>query len=173
MFVVGFVIVVKYLSNKTFLNQIYLSFTSFIPWRRLFTFGINSSFLEMTGMTRLVIMNLETLLFLDKSAVRAPQQPQLLDSWSQLGLLLFFLNSIMKIKHLCLLFGIPPSIASRTVNKMLERVIHYLQFHDHSKIKFPNHAEKVHFATLVQRRKPTIHNVIGFVDGLSIFVECS
>ena len=124
-------------------------------------------------MTRLVIMNLETLLFLDKSAVRAPQQPQLLDSWSQLGLLLFFLNSIMKIKHLFLLFGIPPSIASRTVNKMLERVIHYLQFHDHSKIKFPNHAEKVHFATLVQRRKPTIHNVIGFVDGLSIFVECS
>ena len=78
----------------------------------------------------------------------------------------------MQIKYICLIFGIVPSTASGIINKMIKLVCKKLKRHDAAKIKFPNEEEKIQFAQLVQNREPTVDNIIGFVDGLAIPIQC-
>jgi hypothetical protein len=72
-------------------------------------------------MTRAASYTLEALYFPCEIRVRKKRgRPILLNTNSQLGLLLFYLNSTMKIKHLCLLFGVTPSTACEIINGMLK-----------------------------------------------------
>jgi hypothetical protein len=72
-----------------------------------------------------------------------------------------------------MIFGCAPTIAERTIDENVELVITELYNHPNAKIKFPNENEKQHFASLVHAREPTVPDVIGFSDGLSVAYECS
>ncbi len=52
--------------------------------------------------------------------------PRSLDPDGYLGLLLFYLGSKMQYGHLCLIFGITPSVCSRVINTMLKRTVQLL-----------------------------------------------
>jgi hypothetical protein len=77
----------------------------------------------------------------------------------------------METKFLCLLFGVSPSTLSLTIRNVLKRMIFYLQNYRESEIIFPDEEHKKIFANMIKRREPLVHNVIGFVDGLSILLN--
>jgi hypothetical protein len=56
---------------------------------------------------------------------------------------------------------------------MMKRVIKGLRNHPQAKIRFPNNNEMEDYARLINIREPTIDDVIGFLDGVSIAVQCS
>jgi len=72
----------------------------------------------MTGLSRQAFSLLHEVLFLGQQPQRTGR-PQLMPSTAQLGLFLFYIGSTMGIKHLCLMFGITPTIFSIIINKML------------------------------------------------------
>lgn len=87
--------------------------------------------------------------------------------------MLFYLGNTMPYKHLCLIFGITPSACSRIINKMLERVVNRLRYHPYARVKFPNNEKMQEFARMIELREPSVDDVIGFMDGLSLSSECT
>jgi len=80
----------------------------------------------------------------------------------------------MEIKFLCLIFGIPPTTCIRYINNVMKLVVKKLRNNPISRIHFPDtDEEKEYYASLIARREPSIRNCIGFVDGVSIAVQCS
>ena len=79
----------------------------------------------------------------------------------------------MKTKHLCLIFGIIPTTANKIILWMLKEVCAKLKNNEYAKISFPDPAKMAEFAAMVQVREPMVDNVIGFVDGLSLPIQCS
>jgi len=143
------------------------------PWMQLLNFGDAQSFLDLTGFSRDAFMRLERRLFTARERKGNAGRPLSLDFRGQLGLYLFFLNSKMQIKHLCLLFGIVPTTACKYIDAFIELVPRRLQHNRAARVKYPTQAEMVHYASLVQAREPLVDNIIGFVDGVSIPVQCS
>ena len=102
----------------------------FSPWTRLLNLGDEGSFITLTGFNftsfRLMVDILNpTVVEASITACR----PSALDFVGQLGLFLFFCNSNLKIKHLCMLFGVVPSTCSRVITKMLFLVCRVLSRH--------------------------------------------
>jgi hypothetical protein len=110
------------------------------PWRRLFLHGDSTSFLHMTGLTREAFRSLLDYLFdLDFIARhRRPGRPLSLPPEGNLGLFLFYLGSTMNYKHLCMLFGITPSVCSHIINKILSKVVRKLRNHPFAQVRFPD-----------------------------------
>ena len=147
------------------------------PWQHLMDNNDSSSFLLMTGLNRDAFNQLLDELIppnhrLRRTRRRRGRQWSLLAE-GQLGLLLFYLGSTMPYKHLCLIFGITPSACSRIINKMLERVVNRLRFHPYARVKFPNNEKMQEFARMIELREPSVDDVIGFMDGLSLSSECT
>ena len=145
------------------------------PWSHLLLNADNGSFLEITGFDRPTFMLLVQCL---KNTGETPGRrkrgrPPSLDFVGQVGLILLFYNSNLKTKHICLIFGIVPSVCNRYINKMLKRVAQKLRKNIHARIKWPNQEEMRECARLVQLREPTVRDVFAFADGCSIPVECS
>ena len=92
---------------------------------------------------------------------------------AELGMFLFFIGSTMNIKHLCLLFGTTPNVCSQTVRRMLKQVPRILRNNEFAKVVFPNNERMAQFAAMVQNHEPVAHDVIGFLDGVSLHSECS
>jgi hypothetical protein len=69
-------------------------------------------FLLVTGMGRNAFHRLKRFIFQNQPR-RVSGRTPLLDEVGQLGLLLLYLNSIMRLNDLCLIFGVTPSTASR------------------------------------------------------------
>ena len=145
------------------------------PWRKLFESGDESSFLHMTGLTRRAFVSLLGYLFdLEKIARhRKRGRPRSLSPDGYLGLLLFYLGSKMNYSHICLIFGITPSVCSRAINMMLKRTVQLLRDHPLAKVEFPGEAKMRDFASMVQRREPMVDDIIGFMDGVSFPVQCT
>ena len=144
------------------------------PWNKLLNYGDDKSFLEMTGFDRKTWMRLEDVIFPAKERLRSKRgRPSILDDRGQLGLFVFFLGSSMSLSQLCMIFGIVPSSASRFINRMLKKVPVKLRKNRFAQIKFPDETEKQKFALQIANRYPRIQNCIGFMDGLSIHVQCS
>ena len=150
------------------------------PWMKLYLYGDDISFLNLTGFTREAFKKLRKILFEHKFGIfknritnRNNGRPPLLDYNGQLGLLLYFLNSTLKEKHLCQLFGVTPAVCSRIINRMLELTYSKLKVNNIAKVKWPNEAEMALLASLVHNREPTVSDVIGFTDGCSIPIQCS
>ena len=80
---------------------------------------------------------------------------------------LIYANSRMEINHLCLSFGIIPSTCSIIIDDMMGRRTEIL-WTPHGVIKFPTKEEMKLIAARVQIREPSVDNVIGFVDGVSL-----
>jgi hypothetical protein len=119
------------------------------PWQRLYTHGDSSSFLVMTGLSRSAFQQLSLALFVDNNQQPIFQRgrPELLDCTSQLGLYLFFIGSTMGIKHLCLIFGVVPSVCSKVINRMLWLVVRKLKNHPLAKVRFPDADKKGNVCT--------------------------
>ena len=79
----------------------------------------------------------------------------------------------MGIKHLCLIFGVTPSVCSCTITTMSLLVVKKLKRHPLARVKFPNMDNMASFARQIQIHEPEVDDVIGFVDGLSLTSECT
>ena len=56
---------------------------------------------------------------------------------------------------------------------MLERVVNRLCLHPYACVKFPNNEKMQEFAQMIELREPSVDDVIGFMDGLSLSSECT
>ena len=92
-----------------------------LPWVKLYMSADDSSFLHMTGLNRQSFTVLLEYIFDLEAIVRCRRRgrPRSLSPDGYLGLLLFYLGSMMTDKHLCLIFGITPSVCNRAINSML------------------------------------------------------
>ena len=72
----------------------------------------------------------------------------------------------MSYKHLCMLFGITPSVCSRMINKMLSKVLRKLQNHPFAQVRFPDEHEMREYADMVQLQEPEVDDIIGFMDSV-------
>ncbi len=107
---------------------------------------------------------------------RARGRPCLLSPEGYLGLLMFYLGSTMSTmtyKHLCLIFGITPTVCSRLMNWMLKKVVWLLRGHPFVRVKFPNGEKMREFANMVRMREPMVDDIIGFMDGVSFLTGCT
>jgi hypothetical protein len=90
------------------------------PWRRLYDHADEASFLHVTGLNqRAFVMLMDHVFDLEALARRCHGRPRLLGPEGYLGLILFYLGSIVNYKHLFLIFGITPLVCSRGINWML------------------------------------------------------
>lgn len=141
-------------------------------WTHLRLHGDNRSFLTITGLSRRAFGTLHGILFPVVGGVRMGRPPQI-TSVDKLGMYLLFLGSRMTIDELCLIFGVVPSTMSEVIKEMMGLLVAKLSRNGSSCVKFPSKLEMAHYAELCRRRQPIVHNVIGFVDGLSIPVQCN
>ena len=158
--------------NRSKLTRSALLQPSLSPWNRLYMFGDESSFLEMTGFTRFAFNRLRQIVFPPQNADRKGR-PRSLDDNGELGLYLLYLGSQMKTKHLCTIFGTVPTTTEVTINKVMRMVCRSLKRNRIAEIKFPDKDKMSEFARMVEHREPMVKNVIGFVDGVSVPVQCS
>ena len=131
----------------------------------------------MTGLTRNAFWQLKNALLSEEErrnnvlGKRKRGRPPLLSLDSQFGLFLFYISSTMGYIWLCLLFRITPSSCSHFVNAMISRVCKNLAAHPLAEVRFPNDERKKQFAAQIQQWEPSIDDVIGFMDGLSLATE--
>ena len=146
-------------------------------WQQLLENGDSSSFLLLTGLNRRAFYMLLDIVIPRNHRLRSHRRRRgrqwSLSAEGQLGLLLFYLGSTMPYKHLCLIFGITPSACSRILNKMLDRIVSRLRFHPYARVKFPNNEKMQQFASMIESREPSVSDVIGFMDGVSLTSECT
>ena len=147
------------------------------PWQKLYKYADATSFLHMTGLTRecfhLLLADLFDLQVIARLRGHRSGRPRSLGHEGYLGLLLFYFGSTMSYKHLCLIFGITPSVCSRVIREMLRLVVRRLSDHPIARVRFPDRPKMQQFAEMVQRRAPIVSDVIGFMDGVSIPSECT
>ena len=79
----------------------------------------------------------------------------------------------MPYKHLCLIFGVTPSVCSRIINNMLRAAVRRLRHHLFARVKFPNEEKMKQFASMIELREPAARDVIAFMDGVSMTTECT
>lgn len=162
--------------RRCYLTKYALLPPNLTPWQRLLDFGDEQSFLLMTGMSKNGFLYLEDVLFGNSHRWmmrRRRGRPFGLDEKGLLGLYLFYIGSKMQSKHLCMIFGVTPSACSRIVNMMIKLVVRKLETNVHAAITFPDDEKQNTFAAMISRREPTVRDVVGFMDGLSVPCECS
>jgi hypothetical protein len=121
------------------------------PWTKLYQSADAVSFLHMTGLTRPSFTMLLDYLFDLEDIVHRHRcgRPRSLGPEGCLGLLLFYLGSTMHYKHLCMIFGITPSVCSWVINTMLRKVVRRLRSHPIAQVKFPNAPKMREFTDMV------------------------
>ncbi len=131
-------------------------------------------FLHVTGLNRRAFwLLLEHVFDLEEFIRRRCKRRHLLGPDGYLGLLLCYLGSTMNTKHLCLIFGITPSICRRTINWMLRKIVRSLRNHPFAGVKFLDGDKMREYAAMVQTREPLVDDIIGFMDGVSFPAECT
>jgi hypothetical protein len=145
------------------------------PWRKLYKSADDSSFLHMTGLNRHAFRLLLEYLFDDDKIVLVVDVDGLVH-WALTGILVcsfFYLGSTMQYKHLCLIFGLTPSVYGRAISLMLQRMVRLLNGHLFAKVKFPDNLKMREYVDMIQAREPLADDVIGFMDGVSFQSECT
>jgi len=162
--------------NRHYLTRSAILLPKFAPWRHLLKHGDSLSFLELTGMTRECFMMLHAeirkLEPFRRRLNRRKGRPKLLSLKDEIGLVLFYLTSHLRTKHLCLMFGIVPSVCNDTINRMLIAIITALDKHPSARVRFPTAEEMKRLSELVTKREPTVRDVIGFLDGCHFKISC-
>jgi hypothetical protein len=72
-----------------------------------------------------------------------------------------------------MIFGITPSVCSRVLRHMLKRVVKTLRWHPWLRVKFPDVNKMREYASMVQVREPLVDDVTGFLDSVSLSLECT
>ena len=157
--------------NRTYLHRCASLAPAESPWMKLYHYG-DAFFLTMTGMSHQAFLQFFDLLFIGghQQHYRGGGRPPLMDPVAQLGLYLFSVGSTMGIKHLCLIFGVTPSVCSCTITTMSLLVVKKLKRHPLARVKFPDMAS---FARQIQIHEPEVDDVIGFMDGFLLTSECT
>jgi hypothetical protein len=129
----------------------------------------------MTGLNRHAFKCLLWYLFDDDEILsrRRRGRPCSLGADGYLGLLLFYLGSTMQYKHLCLIFGLTPTVCGKGINWILRRSVRLLADHPFAKVKFPDDVKMREFASMVKAREPLAEDVIGFMDRVLFQTECT
>ena len=78
----------------------------------------------------------------------------------------------MNYKHLRLIFGIPPSVCSGGINRMLKKIVCALMDHPFAQVKFPDGDKMREYAARVKVREPIVNDIIDFMDGVSFSTKC-
>ena len=186
-FLLGLVIVYNTSRERKKLSRCAILPTSASPWRKVLRDGDDQSFFVLLGMEKRTFLLLHSIVMpvetysveqqqnvgLEGRRRKAAGRPAKITSKDKLGLYLMFLNSRMNINELCLIFGVTPSNCSRVIQYVRDLICTTLATREESKIKFPNPEEMEMFAELIRLREPLVTNCIGFVDGVSIPVQCS
>ena len=112
------------------------------PWRKLYHEGDESSFLQITGLTRDAFNALLHTVIPPGHYIRRRQRgrPWSLPPDGMLGLLMCYLESQMSNKWLCLIFRITPSPCLRILRRMLRMTVKRLRSHPLAQVEFPNEA---------------------------------
>ena len=171
-----FAILCVYVSvrNRHNLTKSALPSVSASAWAALFNFGDDASFLELTGFDRASFYELHDIIFFGEER-QSTGRPKKLDSYSELGLLLHYLNSTMRLKSLAQIFGAVPCIIGRSIDKMLVLTIQKLERHPKASVRWPT--DEAEIEDLSQRSATRIPYglfqkiIIGFLDGLSLLVS--
>ncbi len=123
-----------------------------ILWRNLYKQADLSSFLHLTGLSRRAFAMLMDYLFdlEDMAQHRRHGRPPSLGPVGYVRLLLFYLGSTMSYKHLCMIFGLTPTVCGRTINWMLRKTVQALSGHPLAKVRFPDRDKMREYAALVQ-----------------------
>jgi hypothetical protein len=100
-------------------------------------------------------------------------RPQLMPPTAQLSLYLIYIGSTMGIKHLCLIFGITPTVCSRVINQMMLLVVQRLNRHPLAMVKFPDAEKMKNFAQQINSHEPKVDDMIGFMDCLALTSVCT
>jgi hypothetical protein len=147
----------------------------FSPWRRLLNFADEGSFIEMTGFNFDTFRELVLAVASDdeRNCRRQVGRPKLLNIEDEIGLYLFFVNSTMRAKHLAMLFGVLPNTVTTTLRRLMKRIIKAIKNHPAARIQFPDDFKMREYAEMVRNREPSVHDVIGFLDGVALPVQCS
>ena len=167
------------LRTRSYLHRSALTSAHTSSWKQLLDNGDESSFLHMTGLTRHAFYLLRDALFSKDElrnlvlGKRKRGRPQLLNPDAKVGLLLFYIGSTMGIKWICMIFGITPSTCSHFINAMLTRACNKLAMHPFARVQFPDRDKMAQFAEQIKLREPSINDVIGFMDGLSLATQCT
>ena len=120
------------------------------PWRNLYENGDEGSFLNVTGFSREAFEEMHEYLYGDLPEHRGPGRPRLLNSRDELGIILTYLGSRMRLSELCLIFGCTPSRCSNIINHQLETLSQRLKRNLKARIHWPDtDHEKAYFAELV------------------------
>ena len=122
-------------------------------WKNLYENADPTSFLHMTGLTCDAFRALLDYLFDVEDIIQCRRcgRPRSLGPDGYLGLLLFYLESTMNNEHLCLIFGITPSVCSRALNWMLQKTVQLLKNNPLAMVRFPSNEKMRAFANMVQR----------------------
>ena len=172
------IVTVNNARNRHRLTKSALVHHQFSPWAHLLRNADAGSFLTITGFTRAAFIELEKVVFPPENVLSLGGakrgRPETMDNQGKLGLYLLYATSRMEVKMLCLIFGIPPTTCIRYINKMIKLTVKMLRNNIIAQIKFPtNDEEKEYYASLIAGREPAVRNCIGFVDGVSVPVQCS
>eukprot|EP01040_Poterioochromonas_malhamensis_P010475 gene10475-11397_t len=143
----------------------------FSAWKRLLNFVDDKSLTNITGLNRQSFFRLVNITYIEEPNPRG--RPKLLQNVDRVGLGLLYLGSKMGLKHLSMIFGIVPSTVSTILKEVLQRFANHLKSDEAAAVLFPDSSKMQYLASLVQEREPTAANIIGFADGLSLFVECA
>ena len=123
-------------------------------------------------MTKDAFYKLKYILFQQELIYNRRGRPTNINDDLKLGLYLLFVGSIMKIKQLCIIFGVVPTTGQEIINYMMNLGINKLKNKHEAKISWPDELKKSEWASLVQMREPLVNAVIGFVDGVALPVQC-
>ena len=144
---------------------------SLSAWRHLYYHGDDASFVNLIGFTKSAFKQLLHIVFPTcNNGIKKRGRRQLLTPADKLGLYLMYLSSRMDNK---MIFGCVPSSCATILDDVQARVVVALRNHPKAEVKFPDQDGMAELAARVQQREPSINNVIGFVDGVSLPIQCS
>lgn len=157
------------LRRRHYLNRKSLLHINVSAWRAILQEKNDLAFINTTGMTYSAFMRLWGMF-----RVRLPLlQHQIgrrrhTTSKDVLGLVLHWLNSNMKQKTLCQVFGLVPSAISQYLWIGLETLHDILHTIGAIQVTWPDEREMIECSKLVERREPLLSTSFGFVDGLNL-----
>ncbi|ETP46619.1 hypothetical protein F442_07154 [Phytophthora nicotianae P10297] len=159
--------------SRHYLTSQCLDTPSESAWMVLFEYGSDLNFLNATSLTRTAFRQLLHR-FAACYTIRDPNSrgrpPKLQYLHQVLGLVLVFYTGSMEQSTLSMLFGVPPSTLSRTLQRA-ERVLNQaLNDYKPSRIAWPSPAHQAKLAKLVEAREPMLKHTFGFIDDKNLRV---
>ncbi|ETM97293.1 hypothetical protein PPTG_20372 [Phytophthora nicotianae INRA-310] len=143
-------------------------------WMMLFEYGSDLNFLNATSLARTAFSQLlhRFAAFYTKRDPNSRGRPPKLQYLHQvLGLVLVFYTGSMEPSTLSMLFGVPPSTLSRTLQRAERALNQALNNYKPSRIAWPSPAHQAKLAKLVEAREPMLKHTFGFIDGKNLRVQ--